>query len=109
MGVIDRRGKWVVNPEFGLDTAMGKWAYLGEFSEGLAAAPAPEKGLYGYINTKGRWIIEPEFESADAFHDGAALVEKDGTIILIDRKGRELTPESDGELILRQIRLSTLH
>ncbi len=43
--------------------------------------------LYGYLNKTGDVAIEPEFEAAHDFHNGVALVRKDGLFGFIDTTG----------------------
>jgi hypothetical protein len=66
-GVIDPKGKYVVRPTF---------AFIGPFSEGLAAACPDEKNLYRwvYINRAGKTIIAFNYNvnRAFPFHDGKA-------------------------------------
>jgi hypothetical protein len=66
-GVIDPQGNNVVNPTF---------AWIGSFSEGLAAAQPSEKNLYhwAYIDRKGKFAIDLAFNvnRASPFHDGTA-------------------------------------
>ena len=55
------------------------------FSEGLH--PVKQGGLWGYINEQGEMAVAPRWDQADDFHDGLALVEKDGKLAYIDRAG----------------------
>jgi len=66
-GVIDPHGNYVVKPSF---------AWIGPFSEGLAAAQVSQKNLYhwAYIDRDGRIAIDFKFNVARAFpfHEGKA-------------------------------------
>ncbi len=68
----------------------------GKFSNGLAAVPDGKTRKYGYINTKGELAIpylydipgKKDFPTMMEFKDnGTATVEKDGKMLVIDRKG----------------------
>ena len=48
-GVINKKGNWVVKPQFDL---------LMRYSEGLAGAC--KDGRCGYIDEKGKWVIQPQ-------------------------------------------------
>lgn len=49
-------------------------------------------GMYGYMDVNGKVVIEPIYTSAqEDFDENAALVSKDGTEMLIDRKGNVIT------------------
>jgi hypothetical protein len=65
-GVIDTSGELTVDYKF---------AFIDNYSEGLAAA-AEERNpdLYGYIDAKGDYVLQPSFESARPFSDGLAYV-----------------------------------
>lgn len=68
-GVIDQTGRFIVNPRF---------ASIGPFSEGLAAAQPSEKYLYKwvYIDRTGRTAIslDADVEFAFPFHNGEAWI-----------------------------------
>lgn len=112
-GVIDRSGKWIINPQFDLIVADGDrylfrkdWRYgwcdeKGKYvinpqfkdaqpSEGydLMAVQDEESDEYGYIDKKGKWVIEPQYELAMPFlPSGVAFVYYKGEWGAIDRKG----------------------
>ncbi len=94
-GLLDRSGKWVVEPRYsaifengeywtveresgvvGLLDAQGReriparFRFIGEFVDGLAAATllGPSDTLSGYIDTRGEWVIEPKFLYTEPFH-----------------------------------------
>lgn len=70
-GYVDRTGKFVIEPKYG----MAK-----PFSEGLAAVQIDTKQNgsfqynYGYIDKTGKVVIEPQFNSASRFSEGLAAV-----------------------------------
>jgi hypothetical protein len=68
-GLIDAKGNYVVAPTF---------AFIGPFSEGLAAACPDEKNLFRwvYIDRTGKAVIELNYNvnRAFPFHDGKAWV-----------------------------------
>ena len=112
-GVINRSGKWIINPQFDLIVADGErylfrkdWKYgwcdeEGKYvinpqfenalpSEGydLMAVKDGSSDEYGYINAKGKWVIEPQYELAMPFlPSGVAFVYYKGEWGAIDRKG----------------------
>ncbi len=64
---------------------------ISEFYNGLARFQTSD-GNYGYLDVNGKVVIEPIYTSAQKdFDENAALVSKDGTEMLIDRKGNVLT------------------
>ena len=77
-GVIDKQGKFVVEPKFGRIAADG-------FSSGLAAFLQGAK--WGYADTKGNIVIEPQFQQAGSFKDDLAPVNASGSFLYIDKKG----------------------
>lgn len=46
--------------------------FKGELAEGMLAAHVGKK--WGYLDTHGSWIVKPTFDSAQAFHNGFAIV-----------------------------------
>lgn len=79
-GVIDKTGRWVIEPQF---TGM-KY-----FADGLA--PAKDmNGKWGFIDKSGKWVIAPQFAEAYNFSQGLAAVkeEKDKKVGFIDKTGR---------------------
>ncbi len=82
---IDRSGKLVTDKalEFASEPA-----HTGRFSEGLAAVSV-DPGQYGYIDTTGTMVIAPQpLESAGYFHEGLAIVRRDGKMGVINREGK---------------------
>lgn len=43
--------------------------------------------MLGYIDLTGRYVIAPEFGWADDFHEGRALVRREGLLEFIDKRG----------------------
>lgn len=64
-GVIDKLGKWIVQPEY---------YFINSFNSGLAPFQKNEKGKSGYMNLKGEIVIEPKYDSAGLFYEERALV-----------------------------------
>lgn len=79
-GFVDHNFKVVI--PFNFESARG-------FSEGLAPV-SNNKGLWGYINRKGNLVFECQYNFADFFVDGQARVMKNGNLIMIDKKGKEV-------------------
>jgi hypothetical protein len=85
-GAIDPKGNYVVQPTF---------AFIGPFSEGLAAACLSDKNLFrwAYIDHEGKTVIELNYNvnRAFPFHGGKAWVGCpflfSGMSKLIDRSG----------------------
>jgi hypothetical protein len=78
VGYIDKNGKVVIPPSFGLS-----WG----FSEGLAAAQSSKENLFGYIDKQGLWIIKPQFKIAFSFVDGLARTQTGTQCVVIDKYG----------------------
>ncbi len=58
---------------------------------GATLAPASvDGGKYGFITADGLFEIAPAFDSATAFTEGLALVEKDTRSFYIDKTGKEI-------------------
>lgn len=83
--LIDRSGKLVTEKA---QEITSEPARTGRFSEGLAAVYA-DPGQYGYIDTTGTMVIAPQsLESAQEFHDGLAIVMRDGKMGVINKEGQ---------------------
>ncbi len=83
VGYIDREGRWVILPKFPGSSSIGN------FSQGLAAAPDPKNGKYGYIDRTGEFVIPPKFDLVYDFADnGWARVTVKNKYGLIDKTGR---------------------
>ena len=87
-GVIDKSGKWIVQPEY---------YFINSFSSGLAPFQKNKKEKYGYMNLKGEIVIEPKYDSAGLFYEERALVCEelknydDSTCGFINLKGEYIT------------------
>lgn len=117
VGYINRKGEWVIQPQFLLGHAFSKdgfalvkpspkehvfinnqgriiaGSYISAspygFAGGLAAVQVGDS--WGYIDTEGRPIIESRFQYASAFQEnGLAVIKLDGKYGYIDKKGREI-------------------
>ena len=64
------------------------------FSEGLAPV-SNSNGLWGYINKKGQMVFDYQYNFADFFVEGIARVMKNGNMIMIDKKGKEVKENND--------------
>jgi len=98
-GFIDRRGNWVIQPEF---------ACAAPFSEGLAVVGVrDEQGhwLYGYIDKTGATVIKPQFSEAGSFVGKLALVTIGMTQEEVLTKGLEAgKPEAEIEKELEKFK-----
>jgi hypothetical protein len=116
-GYIDRQGKLVIDTVYldgrgfsggcaavlteegytfvGIDYESGAGPYddAAIFSEGLAAFRDGEK--WGYLDVSFNAAIAPAFDSAEAFTDGLAIVQKDGRQYHIFEDGTRFSPECD--------------
>jgi hypothetical protein len=70
IGYIDRNGKMVVAPQFGI---------AGPFKEGLACVRF-DNGKRGYIDKTGKFAIQPEYSDANYFSEGLAAVNLFGVV-----------------------------
>ena len=90
-GVIDRSGKWIINPQFDLIVADGE-RYLFR-----------KDWKYGWCDGKGKYVINPQFPTLYVVSDNLALVIDGGKKIgLINSKGEYVVaPEySNGSMEL---------
>lgn len=77
-GYINKKGNYVINPQFSDAT----W-----FNNGLALV-ANEEGEYGFIDKKGNYKIPAQYSQATIFNEGLAFVVKEGGYpTCIDRNG----------------------
>ena len=77
-GFINRKGEFVINPQF---------EYADFFSDGLARVRSGG-GRTGYINKRGEFVIPAMFRDGTAFSNGLAFVVSDGGHpTAIDRSG----------------------
>ncbi len=85
-GLIDRTGKYLIEPRFQIEPAT-------DFSEGLCPVwqgdwsrdESVERS--GYIDTTGKMVIPAQFRGAGAFSEGMAPIVKGGKLGFIDHTG----------------------
>lgn len=113
-GIIDKEGKYIVNPQFGeLKVAgediysfqlqgsneygycdgKGKIVINPQFKEALPflendLAPVKIGNKFGYIDKKGKIAINPQFDLATPYVEGLAMVVMNQKIGLIDQEGK---------------------
>ncbi len=85
-GVIDKTGKFVIEPKFGRVAVDG-------FSSGMAAFLKGAK--WGYTDAKGNVKIEPQFEFAGRFEEGLAPVSTASSFVYIDMTGKPVIASTD--------------
>lgn len=84
---IDHTGRTVI-------PAIPGSLHTESFSEGLAAVGIAVRvngkvtERYGFIDRTGQFVIQPKFEFAAGFHDGLAVVSKNGKWGAIDKSGK---------------------
>lgn len=78
-GIIDKTGKWVVEPRF---------AFLGDFRKGEASATGPDL-LTGTVDTAGNWVVKPTnaYDFIYKIHDDRYLAQSSQGYDLIDKTG----------------------
>ncbi len=87
-GFIDRSGKLII-----VKQADQLWDY----SEDLAAFKTARGQLWGFVDLHGETAIEPIYSAAGFFHDGLALVKKNGVGFYINKMGEQVKePHFDG-------------
>lgn len=89
-GAPGEKKTWIYLQPDGSSPFDTKYAWAGQFSEGLARVQLEDRilGKFGYINTKGGIEIAPEFDEATDFHNGQAHVRVGPQARTIDRKGK---------------------
>lgn len=80
-GFVDKKEKWVVQPEFDQVTF---------FNEGLAGYR--KKNKWGFINKIGKPIIKEQYEAIFAFEGGKARVKSKGKWGIIGKDGKFVLP-----------------
>lgn len=86
---IDKTGKIVFTTNYGVDDIFG-------FSEGLIVVHEcqgeyPEqKCKYGFMDKTGKLVIPLKYDIAEAFGGGLAIVELNGEVFRVDKKGIEI-------------------
>ena len=70
--------------------AKPKYDEIYSFSNGMAKVRVgdEETGKYGYINDKGKTVVQPIYDAAEDFHDGKAVVTKQGKTFLVNKTGK---------------------
>lgn len=81
-GLIDREGNVVLE--------LTDCDSISSFREGLAYFSVD--GQYGYMDKNGKVAVEPVYDDAGYFHNGLAVVIKDGLGGVIGKDGREILP-----------------
>ena len=94
-GYINKKGEYVINPQFDMANA---------FSDGLAKVCINEK--YGFIDKDGKFVINPTYSSATDFFEGKAwcvapkgapvLLNTGGEVISEIKAARSVSNYSDG-------------
>jgi len=90
-GYVDKKGNWVINPQF-------EGAYW--FTDGVALVKNSDNKL-GYINKQGQYTIQAQYSQASPFYEGLAFVVKEGGYpICIDTKGSTVFELRDAEQVM---------
>ena len=112
-GVIDKNGKYVINPQFeymfaddngyiirldkhgdyGYCDMQGKLIINPQFQHmhkfgNTSLAPVASGGAVGFVDKKGKMIIQPQFESASCFNGNYAVAGTAGKFGFIDESGK---------------------
>ncbi len=77
-GYVDGKGKMVIPPQY---------LAIGNFAQGLAPVKFSNQ-KYGFIDRVGKTVIPPQYDLAYGFSDGLAIVQIDGKMGAIDRRGK---------------------
>jgi type II secretory pathway pseudopilin PulG len=87
-GLINRRGEFVVKPQF--DEVAGYFNYNpGEFTGMDTPLPVRSGRQWGYIDVRtGAWVVKPQFDQAYQFSEGLAPVTVGGKTGFIDKNGQ---------------------
>lgn len=89
MGFIDKRGQFVIQPQY-------DWA--GDFHEGMAIVKVDEK--WGFVDKNGTMVIQPQFYNVGNFSEGMAIYEnQERKMGFIDKSGRIAAGPFDSVLI----------
>lgn len=92
-GIIDRRGKFIVEPIY---------RAISYFKEGFARAEDMETGEYWLLNEEGEKVFGP-YKGAYLFHNGKALVnetEKNRDWFFIDKKGKKYPFNEEVQIVM---------
>jgi pimeloyl-ACP methyl ester carboxylesterase len=87
-GLINRRGEFVVKPQF--NEMAGYFDYNpGEFTGMDTPLPVRSGRQWGYIDVRtGAWVVKPQFDQAYQFSEGLAPVTVGGKTGFIDKNGQ---------------------
>ena len=94
-GVIDKEGRWVVNPKY------PAFSHASNYSEGMACVskrvndtpkPGESEFLWGYIDKSGKQVIDFRFKDASSFKKGIAVVRVNEGYGYIDPSGEFVIP-----------------
>lgn len=80
-GIIDFSGKEILAPNYRV---------IQRPSEGLFCVKKGIDDLFGFIDGTGSYIIEPQYDYAFQFHNGMAIVKKEGKWGIIDKQNNTL-------------------
>lgn len=92
-GIIDRRGKFIVEPIY---------RAISYFKEGFARAEDMETGEYWLLNEEGEKVFGP-YKGAYLFHNGKALVtetEENRDWFYIDKKGKKYPFNEEVQIVM---------
>ena len=66
-GLIDKTGKFVINPQY---------KNVGSFNNsGMCMVKSTTNDKYGFIDKDGKMVIDAQYEDISNFYDGVALTE----------------------------------
>ena len=100
-GIIDRRGKFIVEPIY---------RTISYFKEGFACAEDMETGEYWFLNEEGEKVFGP-YKGAYLFHDGKALVketEENRDWFYIDKKGKKYPFNEEVQIVIAGRKMNIL-
>lgn len=82
-GYINKKGEWIIPPQF---------SQARNFSEGLAAVKLSAK-RFAYIDKTAHGVLEFPADFAGDFHEGVAMLAKDGKYGYINKRGQMVVPQ----------------
>lgn len=80
-GIIDFSGKEILAPAYRV---------VQRPTEGLFCVKKGPDDLFGFVDGIGNYVIEPQYDYAFQFHNGMAIVKKDGKWGIIDKQNNTL-------------------
>ena len=80
-GIIDFSGKEILAPEYRV---------IQHPIEGLFCVKKGPDDLFGFVDGSGNYVIEPQYDYAFQFHNGIAIVKKNGKWGIIDKQNNTL-------------------